>query len=614
MQNNQAREARGLWHSWSSLGLRWRLVGTMAVLTLLLSAGITITLLGIGSLVLSDLSQTTQDLSANIQRQQQQSLDNVKKSEVVAATRSLMTKGENISRLFAKMAATPFASFDTEQLHEQCRLMTSEPEIVLSYAISDKGSILTGEVNDTSPIVKNLPESVRKDPTAAVEALRSRITRQDDRIKADPYDLANDSAHDIFEFSTTLGNVGKTVLLISKADILAQKAKIEQDFTTLENNTAAGFVDFKNKLEENKSTGTSRAIRTVTLLALGGFLGTVLLLAFIANTIILPIHTAVRAARSVADGDLTESITATSTDETGQLLQAIQSMTSSLNSLVTRVKHSSIQLVSTATGIAANVKQQQVTVNDFGSSTTQIAAAVKEISATSKELLQTMNDVTTVASGTAGLADMGRGSLQEMESTIGQLGKATVSISSKLSAIREKADEINVVVTTITKVADQTNLLSLNAAIEAEKAGEYGLGFAVVAREIRRLADQTAVATLDIEQMVKEMQSAVSAGVMEMDRFSQDVKRGVEEVARIGTQQSQIIEQVQALLPRFKSVNEGMHSQSQGAEQISDAMIQLSDGARRTAATLEEFTRASENLHSAVKGLNDEIARFKVAA
>ena len=108
-----------------------------------------------------------------------------------------------------------------------------------------------------------------------------------------------------------------------------------------------------------------------------------------------------------------------------------------------------------------------------------------------------------------------------------QLVESTASVSAKLGMIREKADSINAVVTTITKVADQTNLLSINAAIEAEKAGEYGRGFAVVATEIRRLADQTGVATYDIEQMVKEIQSAVSAGVMGMDNFSEQVRRGM---------------------------------------------------------------------------------------
>ena len=135
--------------------------------------------------------------------------------------------------------------------------------------------------------------------------------------------------------------------------------------------------------------------------------------------------------------------------------------------------------------------------------------------------------------------------------------EAAGSINAKLAVLNEKAGNINQVVTTITKVADQTNLLSLNAAIEAEKAGEYGRGFLVVATEIRRLADQTAVATYDIEQMVKEMQSAVSAGVMGMDKFSEEVRRGMQEVQQVGGQLSQIIQQVQALAPRFEAVNEG---------------------------------------------------------
>jgi len=101
-----------------------------------------------------------------------------------------------------------------------------------------------------------------------------------------------------------------------------------------------------------------------------------------------------------------------------------------------------------------------------------------------------------------------------MKATMQKIMEASVSINERLGALSAKAANIGTVVTTITKVADQTNLLSLNAAIEAEKAGDYGRGFAVVATEIRRLADQTAGATGDIEQMVKQMQSAVAAGVM----------------------------------------------------------------------------------------------------
>jgi methyl-accepting chemotaxis protein WspA len=294
------------------------------------------------------------------------------------------------------------------------------------------------------------------------------------------------------------------------------------------------------------------------------------------------------------------------------LLRAIGGMTKSLSTLVARVKQSSVSLMSTATEMSATSKEQEATVNAFTASTTQIAAAVKEISATGKELVGTVDDVNSVATRTAELAASGRQGLGEMDGTMRQLERSTASISSKLATIREKASDINVVVTTITKVADQTNLLSVNAAIEAEKAGEYGLGFLVVAREIRRLADQSAVATLDIEQMVRQMQAAVSAGVMEMDKFTEEVRRGVGTVAQINAQLGLIIEQVQSLSVRFESVNEGIRSQSLGASQINDAMGQLTEGARQTAASIREFDKATGTLRSAVAGLKDEISRFTV--
>jgi methyl-accepting chemotaxis protein WspA len=192
------------------------------------------------------------------------------------------------------------------------------------------------------------------------------------------------------------------------------------------------------------------------------------------------------------------------------------------------------------------------------------------------------------------------------------MATASTAIAEKLADINAKVTNITSVVTTINKVADQTNLLSLNAAIEAAKAGEFGQGFAVVAREIRRLADQTAIATLDIEQMVKEMQSSVSSGVMGMEKFAQEVQSAVREVNDISGQIARIIEQVQGLGPRFESVNEGMESQSVGARQITEAMIQLSEATRNTAETQRDAVRAIELLDQAARVLHREVSRFNV--
>jgi len=334
-----------------------------------------------------------------------------------------------------------------------------------------------------------------------------------------------------------------------------------------------------------------------------------------AATLSLRVQLVSEVADRVAHGDLsTEVPSTTDSDETGRLLGSIGRMTHNLRSLVTRVKQASVELMSTATEFAATSRQQESTVQGFGASTNQIAAAVKQIAATSQELLATMEGINAVSAQTADLAEQGQSGLSNLDSTMDRLAQTANAMSARLAAIREEAAEITGVVTTISKVADQTNLLSINAAIEAEKAGEQGLGFLVLAREIRRLADQTAVATLDIEQMVKQMQSAVSAGVMEIDRFAEEVRSGVGTVERVGGQFGQIISEVRTLSERFDTVNHGMRSQSHGARQIGEAMGQLLDGARQTSVSLREFNGATESLRDAVTVLKQEIAKFNLGS
>lgn len=309
--------------------------------------------------------------------------------------------------------------------------------------------------------------------------------------------------------------------------------------------------------------------------------------------------------------DLTARIPVATRDEMGQLATGINAMIAKIQGIVGKVRESSLQLLSVASEIAATARNQEQTVNNLSASTTQVAASVREISATSKDLSGTMGDVSQSAAHAAELATTGRDNTSKMAGEMKQLVESTASVSSKLGMIREKADSINAVVTTITKVADQTNLLSINAAIEAEKAGEYGRGFLVVAREIRRLADQTAVATLDIETMVKQMQDAVSAGVMQMDKFADEVRSGVGQVTKINQMTWEIITEVQGLSGRFQLVNEGMRNQSVGAQQINDAMGQIADAARRSAQSIQEFERATAHLRGSIEDLNKEIAQFR---
>ena len=391
--------------------------------------------------------------------------------------------------------------------------------------------------------------------------------------------------------------------------------ELEPLFARLQSASGAAV---KFRLNDGEAAG--RRIQTAASLTGAGLLvGLIASVAFmllsgyvLMRAINQPLTQLIQVFDAMRQGDFTRRITLVRHDEFGVLAEGFNHMAESLNLLVGQVQRSGIQVNASATQIAATSRQQQTTSVEIAATTTQIGATSSEISATSRELVKTMNEVSQVATQTAQLAGSGQTGLSRMEETMRHVMEAAGSVSARLAVLNEKAGNISHVVTTITKVADQTNLLSLNAAIEAEKAGEYGRGFAVVATEIRRLADQTAVSTHDIAQMVKEMQTAVSAGVMGMDKFSEEVRRGSESVHEISRQLGTIIQQVQALTQRFEIVVEGMEEQATGAQQISDGLAQLSDSARETADSLRHSSAAIEQLNEASAHLQNGVSRFRL--
>lgn len=313
-----------------------------------------------------------------------------------------------------------------------------------------------------------------------------------------------------------------------------------------------------------------------------------------------------------AAGDLTGRVAVTGNDAIGQLGNGLGTMFDNLRGLLKQVQRAGIQVTTSTTEIAASARQQEATGVEQAQTSIEVLSTTKEISANTRQLLKSMDEATKVAEFTTTATAQAQVNMKRMDDTMQTMVSATDSINAKLAALSEKASNINAVLVTITKVADQTNILSLNAAIEAEKAGEAGRGFSVVATEIRRLADQTSVATWDIEQMLKEMQSAVSASVMGMDKFSEEIRRSVGEVSQVSEQLSSVILQVQELPPRFDAILEGMQSQSIGASQITDTMMQLSNASQQTVESLRSTSDAVNQLQHAARDLQASVANFSV--
>lgn len=376
------------------------------------------------------------------------------------------------------------------------------------------------------------------------------------------------------------------------------------------------LLEDNNKVATEGATNINRAVETakisIEISLIAALLESLVAGYLLFRSITVPMRSIVELFTSMRGGDLRQRLSLNRRDEFLEIEQGFNQMTGDLTGLVGQAQRSAIQVTTSVNEIAATARQQQATATETAATTTEIGATSREISATSRDLVRTMTEVSGAAEQTAGLAGTGQVSLSRMEATMQHVMDAAGSVNAKLATLNEKAGNINQVVTTIAKVADQTNLLSLNAAIEAEKAGEYGRGFSVVATEIRRLADQTAVATYDIEQMVREIQSAVAAGVMGMDKFSEEVRRGMSEVTQVGDQLSQIIGQVQSLAPRVQMVNEGMQAQAGGAEQINQALMQLSEAAQQTVESLRQSSQAIDELTLVANDLRTGVSRFKV--
>ncbi|MFJ7797928.1 methyl-accepting chemotaxis protein [Pseudomonas sp. NPDC096950] len=444
----------------------------------------------------------------------------------------------------------------------------------------------------------------------AMASYRSTVTTEEDKVEFASFEKLHEQ----------YGTILAAVLDLHKHNQEAEAIKLFNEQLTPA--WTAGRMKLNDILRENKAVAdqdmvniddavvTAKVIMGVSLLIAvlaAGLCGLLLMRAIMA-----PMNRIVQILEIMRTGDLSSRLNLERKDEFNAVETGFNDMMTELTALVSQAQRSSVQVTTSVTEIAATSKQQQATATETAATTTEIGATSREIAATSRDLVRTMTEVSTAADQASVLAGSGQQGLARMEDTMHSVMGAADLVNAKLAILNEKAGNINQVVVTIVKVADQTNLLSLNAAIEAEKAGEYGRGFAVVATEVRRLADQTAVATYDIEQMVREIQSAVSAGVMGMDKFSEEVRRGMSEVQQVGEQLSQIIHQVQALAPRVLMVNEGMQAQATGAEQINHALVQLGDASSQTVESLRQASFAIDELSQVAVGLRSGVSRFKV--
>ena len=490
---------------------------------------------------------------------------------------------------------------------EQLRARAAETTERMRFATLQMGEALLGVLLDSQSQVERRKKAKADEELARlISELRPLLRDQRDLLRA----LEGISEQDV----TELNVIEDKVLSLATTDPVGAQREYTEKYLPARRQQEQLLNDFAN-LAARLGAAELDWHRIAFSAALGAFV-LVGFGAFLARRTEVALANSLQALWQGVDrlrsGVLGEPIQLPERNEFTVLAESLNRLGTEMAELAAQLRQSGGDVLTVNTSLGAALGASKQGMADMESLAVGLGASARRVLNTSAELARTIHSVSLVADQTAMLTDSSRIGLTRMGQTMQAIHHAADGINAKLGILNEKAANISQVITTMAKVADQTNLLSLNAAIEAEKAGEYGRGFAVVATEIQRLADQTAVAAEDIEQMVREMQAAVTSGVMGMDKFADEVRQGVGDVRQVSGQLDRVLQHVQAITPQIEAVNTSMQAQTEGARQISESATKFGDFSRTTTDAQRQAWGAVEDFESAARRMQERTARFKI--
>ncbi len=403
-----------------------------------------------------------------------------------------------------------------------------------------------------------------------------------------------------------------------RAAVLGFRDALASNNQTLERMHVLGnsLIDLSKQLSslqavkrDNDSQHAKTLLAGCTLLAL--VLGIIAAWS-ITRQIVTPLAQTLKTVERVASGDLTQNTDTTRKDELGQLQRAVQRMTVGLRELIGGITDGVTQIASAAEELSAVTEQTSAGVNSQKVETDQVATAMHEMAATVQEVARNAEE----ASEAAVAADQqAREGDKVVGEAIAQIEKLAIEVGHSTEAmghLKRESDKIGSVLDVIKSVAQQTNLLALNAAIEAARAGEAGRGFAVVADEVRSLAQRTQKSTEEIEELIAGLQSGTQQVSNSMDSSRSLTDSSVELTRRAGDSLGNITRTVSAIQAMNQQIAAAAEQQSAVAEEINRSVLNVRDVSEQTSAASEETASSSIELARLGTHLQTLVGRFKV--
>lgn len=325
-----------------------------------------------------------------------------------------------------------------------------------------------------------------------------------------------------------------------------------------------------------------------------------------------PIALAVTCAQRIASGDLTQHIISTKTDETGQLLNALNTMQGSLKSTLAQIAAASTQLASAATELSAITQDSSHSLNQQNAEIQQAATAVTEMTTAVEEVARNAISTSEASSAASAESATGRDQARDAVTAINNVNAEINKSTGLVATLANQVRDIGKVLEVIRSIADQTNLLALNAAIEAARAGEQGRGFAVVADEVRALAARTQASTTEIESMISAVHSSADQAVAAMGS-SQSLAASTQALAKAtGESLERIAESVAGINDRNLIIASASEEQAQVAREVDRNLINIQDLSNNTAEGAKSSNAASQELSRLASSFDTLVARFKL--
>ena len=315
---------------------------------------------------------------------------------------------------------------------------------------------------------------------------------------------------------------------------------------------------------------------------------------------------------TMGDGDLTQSISAKRNNEISTITRSIGSLQTTMRDIISQILRSSGEVASSSRQIRTNADTIAAGTEDAASQTNSVAVASEEMAATSGEIAQSCLSAAENSNRASGTARSGAEVVRQTTGGMERIACRVQDAAKTVAGLGSRSDQIGQIVGTIEDIADQTNLLALNAAIEAARAGEQGRGFAVVADEVRALAERTTRATREIAEMIKAIQSETKDAVAAMEEGVAEVAKGTENCVRSGNALELILEQVNEVTQQVNQIATAAEEQTSTTGEITSNMQKITSAFQHTARGVTDTSQAAATLSLQSEELQRLVGRFRL--